>query len=201
MNEQSDKKLFWYRVKFLGLIAVFLSPFIAGWLALYVFEVRPQAGNYGELVQPVRKLNWPVLETRTGERLESGFERKWVFLLFVRDQCGEACRANLYYMRQIRVLLGRNTERLQNVLISGPAMDAGMQEFLLDYPDLTVIEGYLDDGLYQQFQLDGQEPVGSSPKLYLVDPDSNLMMHYPAENDQNRVLDDLRKLMKLSQIG
>jgi hypothetical protein len=26
-------------------------------------------------------------------------------------------------------------------------------------------------------------------------------MHYPAENDQNRVLEDIKKLLKLSQIG
>ena len=37
--------------------------------------------------------------------------------------------------------------------------------------------------------------------MYLVDPDDNLMMHYPPENDQNRVLEDLKRLMKLSQIG
>ena len=37
--------------------------------------------------------------------------------------------------------------------------------------------------------------------MYLVDPDQNLMMHYPAENDQYRVLEDIKKLLKLSQIG
>jgi hypothetical protein len=89
MSQQESKRLFWYRVKFLGLIAVFLSPFIAGWLALYVFEVRPTSGNYGTLIQPIKKLNWPTLETLDGEMLESGFGRKWTFLLFARESCDE----------------------------------------------------------------------------------------------------------------
>ena len=201
MSEEDSKKLFWYRVKFLTLIAIFLSPFIGGWLALYVFEVRPTPGNYGVLVQPVKKINWPVLETVDGNRLESGFGRKWSFMLFTRNGCDESCRANLFYMRQIRVLLGRNTERLQNVLVSSVALDSEMAEILKEYPDLIVIAPYLDNTLYQQFQLPEEEPVGDSAKMYLVDPDRNFMMHYPAENDQNRVLEDLRKLMKLSQIG
>ena len=43
--------------------------------------------------------------------------------------------------------------------------------------------------------------MGKEPRLYLVDPAQNLMMHYPAENDPDLILDDIKKLMKLSQIG
>ena len=73
MNQQAPKSLFWYRVKLLALIGVFVAPFIGGWMAFYVFEWRPGSGNYGSLVQPVKKLTWPVLETLGGEKLESGF--------------------------------------------------------------------------------------------------------------------------------
>ena len=201
MKEQESKSLFWYRVKFLAVVGVFLSPFVGGWLALYVFEIRPESGNYGELVQPVKKLSWPILQTLDGMRLESGFDGKWSFLLFTRDSCDESCRGNLFYMRQIRILLGRNTDRLQNVLVMAEPVSSDMRDFLREYPDLIVIDNYVDDELYRQFQLPGLDAVGSTPKMYMVDPDNNLMMHYPAENDQNRVLDDIRKLMKLSQIG
>jgi hypothetical protein len=199
--EPATKRLFWYRFKLLALVAVFLSPFIGGWLALYVFELRPESGNYGTLVQPVRKIDWPPLTTRDGERREGGFAGKWRLLLFVDDACAEPCRENLYYMRQIRVLLGRDTGRLVNILVTGGAIDEPMKAFLKDYPDLVVIENYRGAALLSQFSVDGGEPVGASPKMYLVDPDDNLMMHYPPENDQNRVLEDIKKLMKISQIG
>jgi len=201
MSQEQPENLLWHRIKFLSLIVVFLSPFIGGWLALYVFDVKPSSGNYGSLVQPVRNLDWPVLETRDGEQLEGGFGRKWTLLLFSGDSCDELCRSNLFYMRQLRTLLGRDTLRLQNVLISAQTLSEEMKIYLEGFPNLKVIEGNRDPGLYGQFELEGLGRVGSSPRMYLVDPAQNLMMHYPAENDQNRVLEDIKKLMKISQIG
>lgn len=195
------RRLFWYRVKLLTLVAVFLSPFIGGWLALYVFELRPESGNYGTLVQPVRKIDWPPLTTRDGAYREDGFGGRWRLVLFAGDECAAPCRENLYYMRQIRILLGRDTERLVNLLIIRQPLDEPMKAFLRDYPDLVVIENFRRAELYSQFSFDGEPAVGGSPMLYLVDPEDNLMMHYPSENDQNRVLEDLKKLMKISQIG
>ena len=82
MNEEADKNLFWYRVKLVAVVLVFLSPFVGGWLAVYVFEWRPPSGNYGELVQPVRKVDWPAVASLEGVELETGIGRKWAFLLF-----------------------------------------------------------------------------------------------------------------------
>ena len=196
-----SKKPFWYRIKFIALIMVFLSPFIGGWLALYVFEVRPESGNYGTLVQPVKKLQWPILESDSGVRYDNGFGKKWTFLILTRQFCAEQCRSNLYYMRQIRTLLGRDTTRLQNVLISTQGFDDDLREYLVDYPNLVLINVAAGESLFSQFQVDGAEQVGSTPRLYLVDPDHNYMMYYPAENDHYRILEDIKKLMKLSQIG
>ena len=198
--ENPARSLFWYRFKLLALVFVFLSPFIGGWLAFYVFELRPDSGNYGTLVQPVRKVDWPVLQTRDGERHADGFVGKWRILLFAGDECAELCRENLYYMRQIRILLGRDTERLLNVLITRQPLDEPMKAFLEDYPDLVVVENYRGTALYSQFDVD-EQAAGASPRMYLVDPDDNFMMYYPAENDHARVLEDLKRLMKLSQIG
>ena len=201
MSQQESKQLLWHRIKFLALIVVFLSPFIGGWLALYVFDVKPSSGNYGALIAPVKKLNWPLLESSDGQRYTAGFGRKWTLLMFAGESCGELCRSNLFYMRQLRTLLGRDTLRLQNVLISSGQLSDETKIYLQEFPNLKVIEDNRDAELYREFYLDGYGEVGATPKMYLVDPDQNLMMHYPAEIDQDRVLDDIKKLMKLSQIG
>jgi len=201
MNQEVPQKLFWHRVKFLALIIVFLSPFIGGWMALYVFDIKPGSGNYGTLVAPVKKLDWPTLETVDGDRYVGGFGRKWTLLLFSGDDCAELCRSNLFYMRQLRALLGRDTLRLQNVLISAQPLSEEMLIYLREFPNLEVVQDYRDPALYRQFEVPEMGEVGATPKLYLVDPDQNLMMYYPAENDQNRVLEDIKKLLKLSQIG
>ena len=189
-----------HRIKFIALVLVFISPFIAGWMALYVFELKPESTNYGSLVQPVKKLQWPPLGAVAGELYENGFGQKWKFLLFARGSCSEQCQSNLFFMRQIKTLLGRDTPRLQNVLAISGAVDAELKAFLSDYPNLIVIQND-SESLASQFQTLDVEQVGSTPRLYLVDPDDNYMMHYPAEIDHYRVLDDIKKLMKLSQIG
>ncbi len=195
-----ENKLLWHRVKFIALVLVFTAPFIGGWLALYVFELKPESMNYGSLVQPVKKLKWPPLSSVSGEQYENGFDRKWTFLLFANDSCSEQCQSNLFYMRQIRTLLGRDTPRLQNVLVMTRVVDPALKSFLVEYPDLVVIPNS-DQMLESQLQNPDVEQVGSTPRLYLVDPDNNYMMYYPAEIDHYRVLDDIKKLMKLSQIG
>ena len=85
------------------------------------------------------------------------------------------------------------------LVISDP-VDEQLKMFLAGYPDLIVIQNN-SELLYSQFQPSETEQVGSTPRLYLVDPDKNFMMYYPSEFDHYRVLDDIRKLMKLSQIG
>ncbi len=201
MSEDQSKSLFWYRVKLLALVSVFLAPFVGGWLAFYVFELRPEAGNYGALVQPVKKISWPVLRDRDGREHSDGFERKWTFVLFVAEECGKQCYSNLFYMRQIRTLLGRDTLRLQNVLISARPVADKLEVYLREYPNLVVIDNPSAVRLFEQFALDGEPSVGVTPKMYLVDPENNLMMHYPEMPDQDRMLEDIKKLMKLSQIG
>jgi len=198
---EKNKSLFWHRAKLLAFIGVFLSPFIGGWMALYVFDVRPDNGNYGTLVEPVKRLSWPVIESTKGDIYENGLGRQWSFIMFSNGHCAELCQSNLYYMRQLRILLGRDTPRISNVFISSQPLSEELKTFFVDYPNLVVIEEVDEPALFEQFQIRGEDAVGASPKLYLVDPDQNYMMHYPAENDQNKILEDIRKLIKLSQIG
>ena len=200
-TETEAKNLFWHRVKLLALIGIFVSPFVAGWMALYVFELRPESGNYGQLVQPPRKIDWPDLTDVDGVTHRDGFGRKWTLILFAGNGCGEACRGNLFYMRQIRTLLGRDTQRLQNLFVTGQPLSEETRLFLRDYPHLVVVENNRNPALYEAFELEGSEAVGREPRLFLVDPDRNFMMHYPAQFDQDLVLDDIRKLLKLSRIG
>jgi len=198
---EKNKSLFWHRAKLLAFIGVFLAPFIGGWMALYVFEVRPSNGNYGQLVQPVKRLSWPVVESTQGVTYENGLGRQWSFIMFDKGVCAELCQSNLYYMRQLRILLGRDTQRISNVFISTQPLSEELKTFFVDYPNLIVIDEVDEAALFEQFQIEGEDAIGASPKLYLVDPDQNFMMHYPAENDQNRILEDIKKLIKLSQIG
>jgi hypothetical protein len=198
MSEQQPGRLK-HRLKFIGLILVFLSPFIAGWMALYVFKVRPDSNQYGTLVQPVKSLSFPALSAQDGNALDAGFWNKWTFVVIANDGCQQQCQQNMYYLRQMRIALGRDIDRMQNVLVVTGKLSDEMQAKLAEYPALTVVSE-APSALVHLFDLPGID-TGSSPMLYLVDPAGNLMMTYTADNKPKSVLSDLQRLLKNSQIG
>jgi len=199
MSEIEGRKLRWHRVKLLALMGVFLLPFIAGWLAFYVFDYRPQSKNYGELIAPPRPLDAPQLRTIDGEVLDRGFWARWTFVVIDRNGCAQLCRDNLHYLRQLRIALGRDQSRVQNLALFTTPVDDDLLDYLKDFSNLKVVASNVSK-LLPQFALPGVE-TGREPMLYLVDPKGNLMMTYPAEHDPSLVLDDLRRLLKVSQIG
>lgn len=201
MNQDfSDAKdrLFWRRGKFTTLPVILLSLFITGWLGLYVFELRPFSSNYGSLLAPPKALNWPALETLEGERFENGFGRKWTLLLFAGEACTERCRSNLFHMRQLRISLGLDTLRLQNVLVTASPLDETTRVYLQEFPNLKIIENNRGAALYDQFAVESETEVGREPRLYLVDPAQNFMKHYPVVIDRDKLLHDIKYLMKSS---
>jgi cytochrome oxidase Cu insertion factor (SCO1/SenC/PrrC family) len=46
-----------------------------------------------------------------------------------------------------------------------------------------------------------QQPALDGAQLWIVDPHGNLVLRYAAGSDGKRILDDLRHLLKSSQIG
>ncbi len=199
MTQVEDKNLFKHRVKLLALIGIFLLPFIASWLAFYVFEYRPGSKNYGALVQPVKPLQMPELTDRDNNTLAPTFWNKWTFVLLDKQGCDQLCKDNLYYLRQMKTALGRDMDRVQNVLITSVPLSTELTRFLSDYPQVKVIISS-DETVFRQFELPDLDP-GAASVLYLVDPRQNLMMTYPAVNDPSSILSDMRRLMKVSQIG
>jgi cytochrome oxidase Cu insertion factor (SCO1/SenC/PrrC family) len=199
MTEQENRKISNQRIKFIALILVFLSPFIAGWLAFYVFEVRPDSHHYGTLVEPVRPLSFPQLTSLDERQINPEFWRKWTFVVIDNDGCQQQCQQNLYYLRQTRIALGRDAERVQNVLMLNQPADEELRQFLEEYPALTVMQSPGSE-ITELFDVPGFT-TGDTPMLYLIDPAGNLMMTFPAVNEPKSILSDLRRLLKVSQIG
>jgi hypothetical protein len=109
--------------------------------------------------------------------------------------CDELCRQRLYDTRQVRTALDRDMDRVQRVLIA----DAGccdMQELLKMHPDLTIVPlGIAVEPLLKLL------PAANTQRIYLVDPLGNAMMYYEADAKAKGILEDLKRLLRLSQIG
>ncbi|WP_414157746.1 hypothetical protein [Pseudomonas sp. BNK-15] len=124
----------------------------------------------------------------------AGEDARWQLLVSAPESCAEDCQRLVYLARQIQIGLGRDASRASHALAAAQPLSAGYQALLgREYPQL------------QRYPLDTQrylQKVGNpAPQLWIVDPHGNLVLRYDGKVSGKHVLDDLRHLLKLSNIG
>jgi cytochrome oxidase Cu insertion factor (SCO1/SenC/PrrC family) len=138
--------------------------------------------NNGEFVTPpmtVRSLdirdqqNQPVTEGGT-----------WWLWVVSPGSCEEECDQALHQLRQLHALLNKDANRVRRALVQSGTPDS--LQIAERYPKLNFLSGRL-----QELQ----------PGVYIVDPIGNLVFRYPFADAGKPVLEDLKKLLKVSQIG
>ena len=71
--------------------------------------------NYGTLI-PARPLADTPLQTSDGRSFKfSELRGKWILIQFDSGACGEYCERKLYFMRQVRKALGKDTTRVERL--------------------------------------------------------------------------------------
>ena len=181
------------RVQFLLMAAVFLGPLVlAAWLYFAGQNLTPEGrSNNGVLLQPI--VNLP--EALPDSRLHGHNDGFWVLLYANAAACDEACEHSLYTLRQSRLMLGKEMDRLVRVFLHG------------DTPPDTVLLAEEHEGLVTMQDtalndlLDAKRPGDAAGGYFLVDPLGNLVMYFRADIDPQAMVGDIKHLLKLSRIG
>jgi hypothetical protein len=175
----------------LVILAFCAAPTIAAWLAYFVWQPQSRS-NYGELIEP-RTLPDPELRRLDGATFRlSQLRHKWVLLQIDSGGCGEGCRKKLVYMRQARLALGKDAERMERVWLVDDAANPD-PALLREHEGLEVARA-ASGGLADSLPL-------SPGYIYVVDPLGSLMMRFPADPDGRRMLRDLSRLLRVSRVG
>jgi hypothetical protein len=185
------------RNSLLLVLAVFGIPVIASYLAYYVWQPQGAATNYGELVQPVTLAQTTVLTQLDGKSMElNALRGKWLLVHANSGACDAACEKNLYALRQVRLLQGRDQDRVERVwLLTDGVVPAN--ELLKDrFAGMQVLR---DTNGALLSKLPAKSDVRQH--IYVIDPLGNVMMRYDADPDLKRMGKDLGKLLRASQIG
>jgi len=158
--------------------------------------------NAGELVQPARPLPSLVLPLLgSGDTDPNFLKGKWTLMYVGFGSCNEDCRTRLYDTRQVRLALDRDMNRVQRVFIAGS--DCCDAQFLHEqHPDLITIRASEATAPLLAL-LPGQGSVNATHAsyVYLIDPLGNLMMSYAADAKAKGMLEDMKRLLRLSSIG
>ncbi|MFP3873037.1 MAG: SCO family protein [Thiohalophilus sp.] len=201
-KEQRDKG----RRDFLLLVAVFFLPIIIVLVLYFNLDKFDLGGdrNHGELIQPPRQLDDVVLTDIQGKPFRfSEVRDKWLMIHFGGAGCDQACRDELYLMRQIRLSQGSDRQRIVRIHISteGEPKES-LRGILADHPDLKVV--YADTSTLQKVTGQFQHDVGAGPAvqdMYLADPRGFLMMSYPEDYEPKGMIKDLERLLKFARSG
>ena len=184
------------------LVVLFFAPLLLAFLFYYGLGFRPAGStNHGDLIHPPVTLPEVELPGTTDKTLPANTLRgKWSMVFIGDGACDARCREALTLMRQTRLALGDELPRVQRLfLISGNCCD----QIYLDTEHAGLLLGRIDNPpghtLLETFP-DAAHAPGSG-RIYLVDPLGNLMMSYAPDAPQKGLLEDLKKLLKLSHIG
>ena len=184
------------------LVGAFFAPLALAFVLYYGFGVSPHGTtNKGDLIHPAVPLPEVELPGVADQPLAADALRgKWSMVFIGDGACDARCREALTLMRQTRLALGDKMDRVQRVfLISGNCCDRAY----LDAEQSGLLLGRIDNPagrtLLETFPDAAQAPALG--RIYLVDPLGNLMMKYQPDAPQKGLLEDLKKLLKLSHIG
>ncbi len=192
------------RRQLLGLAVLFFAPVAAAFLLYYghLGWRPPGRVNRGDLIDPPRPLPAAALEQFGGGRTAPDWWRgKWTLLYLGPGNCPARCRQLLYETRQVRTALDRDMDRVQRVFLAAdPCCDA---EFLRrEHTDLITVRA--DSAAAEVLAVlpaFGGLPPAVAERIYVIDPLGNLMMSYAPDAPPKGLLEDMKRLLKLSHVG
>lgn len=184
------------------LFALGFGPIIVATIMFYTGWMNPAGHtNNGVLLEPVAPVSALNLQTPSGTPLAERFgpqqtDAQWLMLVAAGD-CASECEQLLYLARQVNIALGKNAHRVSRAAVLGSVPAELAERWPQEYGSMERL-----------VPAEGTTPIwpagvnpAEQPRVLLVDPFGNVMMHYGPEHTGKDMLEDLKHLLKLSQIG
>jgi hypothetical protein len=166
-------------------MGLMIAPIALSYLLFFWGGAPSGSVNYGELIE-VKVLPDVALSQLRG---------KWIMLVVDSGVCDESCRKKLYYMRQVRLMQKTEMERIERVWLidDGRIPETSITE---DFKG-TVLINAKDNELLKAIPA----IISQHDHIYMIDPLGNLMMRFPKDVDPSLMAKDIKRLLKVSQIG
>ena len=127
-------------------------------------------------------------------------EQRWQMLVTAPKDCSADCQQLVYLARQIQIGLGREAGRATHALAAAQPLSSDYDAKLTrEYPQLQRYP--LDAATFNAFDKNLGAGDKATPQLWIIDPHGNLVLRYDPSVKGKDLLNDLRHLLKLSNIG
>ena len=189
----ADKSRKSARRQLLIIALVFFGPLIfAAWMYYGGHFVRPTTSNQGALLEPISNL---LEQSPDSELLKQG-QGMWLLLYPNTAECEQTCQNALFTMRQGRLMLGKDQNRLMRGFLHGESLPdkvfiANEHQGLITTQDASL-----------RRLLTNKKPIElPDGGYYLIDPLGNLVMYFRPDMNPSEMVDDIKHLLRLSRIG
>lgn len=124
----------------------------------------------------------------------------WVILNIIPNiECSAGCIEAIHKTKQLRLMMNKDLTRIRRaVLILANVNDKSAQQWWKD--DIRLLRVKPTVSLLEKIKKIKNKGIPDG-MLFIVDPMGNIMMQYAPGFDPYKVKSDLRKLLKISQIG
>ena len=147
--------------------------------------------NQGQLVKPALDIS----DVLSGIPLTE--KPKWQVVIAGGETCDQNCQDMLLNTRQIHMLLGKYTGRVQRIFLQGPNQMLDSEWLAQEHPFLLLDK--LDTGKFKQlFANSSADWDMTETRFFVVTPYNKAILYFTAEDDANGLLDDLKHLLKYS---
>ena len=191
------------RIKFVLMFVLFALPITASYLMFFFWKPKT-TNNFGELVVPVVQLpetRFEAIDAKDAPAAAASkaFRGKWLILTRDSGACEGVCATKLHTMRQARLLVGKELDRVVRVMLidDGLTVPAKLTE---DNAGTAFVSAKDASWLAKLPRAPGDTTDGRG-YIYAVDPMGNLFMSYRADQDIKQLAADLRRVLKASQLG
>ncbi len=179
-----------------------IIPFSIAWYLTTDPDFRPGSTNNGELVIPIITTERSDLQGIDGFSVNNIDELKghWVMLNIIPDaQCSKVCIDAIHATKQLRLMLNKDLTRTRRAVIVMQREQQDSYQPWWDEDDRLLKVKPVAALAEKIRKLLG--PGMADGQLILMDPLGNLMMQYKSGFDPYAVKRDLKKLLRISQIG
>jgi len=208
LNEQQKKN----NRTVIIIFAMSIIPFCIAWYLSSSATWMGGGTNNGKLIAPPvttefnQFVGYDAFSTKNLHELKG----HWVLMNIVPNkQCNEVCQFAIFKTKQLRVMMGKDLTRSRRLVLVAPEYEQTVEQLFwkeeskvgeIVQEDKRLLRVKLLPALLDKLNKvrDSGIPEGM---LFLMDPLGNIMMQYEPEFDPYKVKDDLRKLLKISQIG
>jgi len=189
-----ESKILRSRLILLGVALVFIIPILVSWYLVFFSDFKKGDGGTqkGELISPVIPLGEPEVFNLKSKTIES-INGKWTLLFFVENECNKLCEDKLYQLRQIRLALGKDRDKVDRLLVSKNKQQ--WSQYTNSFNGQKYIDPTSRD--YNRLIKKFNDYAGLDLKAtYLIDPYGFLMMKYPQDDNPMGTIKDIERLIK-----